>query len=317
MLLIYGDAIIDFLPGTAPETAPPGGLPPYLPVAGGSCFNVALGLGRLGVPVGFMGGLSTDFFGQFLARRLTEAGVSLDYVSHRPEGSTLAFVELSGTEPQYAFFDRDTAMSLWRRAEAPPIGPDIDLLHIGSVPLIADAVADEAEALFRAQKGQRLLSIDPNCRPSLVQDPARYHARMQALLGLADIIKLSVADLAYLLPDVVPEDAVASWLAAGATLVVLTQGAEGVTAFTRHDRVHCPARRVAVIDTVGAGDSMTAGLLWQLHAAGFLTLDRLGELPLLVLDQALQAATGVAALTCGRLGADLPWRHELEALPVG
>ena len=99
--------------------------------------------------------------------------------------------------------------------------------------------------------------------------------------------------------------------------MVLTRGAEGVTAFTPQGSVHCPARRVAVIDTVGAGDSMTAGLLWQLHAAGFLTLNRLGELPLPVLEQALQAATGVAAFTCGRLGADLPWRHELEALPVG
>ena len=99
--------------------------------------------------------------------------------------------------------------------------------------------------------------------------------------------------------------------------MVLTQGSEGVTAFTQQGSVHCAARRVAVIDTVGAGDSMTAGLLWQLHMAGFLTLDRLGQLPLAVLEQALQAATSVAALTCGRLGADLPWRHEMDVLPVG
>ncbi|MCB8882372.1 carbohydrate kinase [Acidisoma cellulosilytica] len=312
MLLIYGDAIIDFLPTAMPVPGQASGLSPYLPVAGGSCFNVALGLGRLGVPTGFMGGLSTDFFGQFLAQRLTEAGVSLNYASRLPEGSTLAFVELSGQEPQYAFFDRETAMRRWRRAEAPMLTPDIDLLHIGSVPLIADPVADEAEALFREQQGQRLLSIDPNCRPSLVEDPTRYHARMQRLLSLADIIKLSLADLAYLLPGVPPEAAARRWIEEdGATLVVLTQGAEGVTGFTAQGKVHCPARRVAVIDTVGAGDSLTAGLFWQLHKAGFLTRDRLGTLPLTALEAALAAAVQVAAVTCGRLGADMPWLPEL------
>jgi fructokinase len=312
MLLINGDAIIDFLPMAMPDPDRSGDLAPYLPVAGGSCFNVALGLGRLGVPVGFMGGLSSDFFGQFLARRLIEAGVSLDYVSRRDEGSTLAFVELSGAEPQYAFFDRETAMRAWRRAEAPQLGPEIDLLHIGSVALIADDPGREAEALFAAEKGKRLLSIDPNCRPSLVDDPARYHRRMQALFQMADIIKLSAADLAYLLPGVPAEAAAQRWLTDGARLVVLTEGAAGANAWTRHGRVHCPAQRVAVIDTVGAGDSLTAGLLWQLQANGVLTLGGLDTLSLSALEQALAAAVGLAALTCGRLGADMPWRHEVS-----
>jgi fructokinase len=317
MLLIYGDAIIDFLPMAAPEGARPDGPAPYLPAAGGSCFNVALGLGRLGVPVGFMGGLSTDFFGQFLARRLTEAGVSLDYVSRRDEGSTLAFVDLSDSEPQYAFFDRETAMRCWRRADAPALADDISLLHVGSVALIADPVAGEAEALFREQKGRRLLSIDPNCRPSLVEDPGAYHRRMQALFQLADIIKLSATDLAYLLPGVPPEAAARRWIEDGARLVVLTQGADGVAAWTRHGRVHCQARRVAVIDTVGAGDSLMAGLLWKLNEAGVLTQDGIDRLSLTTLETALNAAAGLAAVTCARLGADMPWRHEVETVLAG
>ncbi len=314
MLLIYGDAIIDFLPMAAAEGARPGGLAPYLPVAGGSCFNVALGLGRLGVPVGFMGGLSTDFFGQFLARRLDEAGVSLGYASRRREGSTLAFVDLSASEPQYAFFDRETAMRCWRRADAPPLGPDIDLLHIGSVALIPNALGAEAEALFAEQQGRRLLSIDPNCRPSLVEDPSAYRQRIAALFRRADIIKLSASDLAYLLPGQPPEVASRRWIGDGARLVVLTQGADGATAWTREGAVHCAGPRVAVIDTVGAGDSLMAGLLWQLQEAGVLTRDGIDRLSLPVLERALQAAARLAAITCARLGADMPWRHEIETV---
>jgi fructokinase len=309
MLLICGDALIDFIPTVAASAAAA-----YLPVSGGSCCNIAIGLGRLGAPVGFMGALSHDFFGQFLATALEEAGVSLRYTARLRQGSTLAFVKLTEREPEYAFYDSETAMRSWVRAASRPLGPEVTLLHAGSVSLIGEPAASEYLALFRAEKGQRLLSIDPNCRPSLIDDPARYHDRLREMLELADLIKLSAADLDYLLPGVAPETAARSWIEKGAKLVVVTQGAEGVSAFTRDGRLRIPGRRVAVADTVGAGDSLLAGLLWQLEEAGRLTPQGLDDLSLPALESALSLAVSAAAITCGRTGADLPWRHEIHDL---
>lgn len=315
MLLICGDALIDFIP--TPGAKDDGALPAYCPVAGGSCCNVAVGLARLGVPTGFMGGISTDFFGHFLAQTLSEAGVSLRYAARLPQGSTLAFVKLGDHEPQYAFYDRETAMRSWTRAAAPPVGEEVTLLHIGSVALIGDTAAAESLALFRAEKGRRLLSIDPNCRPSLIEDRAAYHHRMREMLALADIIKLSVADLDYLLPGIPPAGAARGWIEAGARLVVITQGAEGVAAYTPEGWLRVPAKRVTVTDTVGAGDSLLAGLFWQLEKAGRLTLTGLDALTLPELETALTVAVAAAAITCSRTGADLPRQEELSALLSG
>jgi fructokinase len=315
MLLICGDALIDFIP--SPGSAGTAALPNYAPVSGGSCCNVAVGLGRLGAPVGFMGGLSMDFFGDFLAACLEQAGVSLRYAARLRQGSTLAFVKLTDHEPEYAFYDQETAMRSWVRAASPPLGEEVTLLHAGSVSLIGEPAASDYLALFRAEKGRRLLSIDPNCRPSLIADPAAYHDRLREMLALADIIKLSVSDLDYLLPGVTPDSAARGWIGHGTRLVVVTQGAEGVAAYTRDGRRHLPARRVAVADTVGAGDSLLAGLLWQLEEAGRLTLSGLDDLTLGELDTALGVAVNLAAITCGRSGADLPWRHELAAVLTG
>jgi fructokinase len=259
-----------------------------------------------------MGGISTDFFGQFLAASLEEAGVSLRYAARLRQGSTLAFVKLTDPEPDYAFYDQETAMRCWVRAASAPLGEEVTLLHAGSVALVGEPAADEYRALFRAEKGRRLLSIDPNCRPGLIADPAGYHDRLREMLALADIIKLSVADLDYLLPGITPDSAARGWIDRGTRLVVVTQGAEGVAAYTPEGRLRVPARRVAVVDTVGAGDSLLAGLLWQLEEAGRLTVSGLDDLPLPALETALDWAVSIAAITCGRTGADLPWRHELS-----
>jgi fructokinase len=96
--------------------------------------------------------------------------------------------------------------------------------------------------------------------------------------------------------------------------VVVSQGAEGACGYTRDGRLRIPARRVAVADTVGAGDSLLAALLWRLDEAGALTLSGLDDLTLPGLEAALAVAVGAAAITCGRAGPDLPWRHEVSGL---
>lgn len=306
MLLCCGDALIDMIPARTGD-----GRDCYVPAIGGSCCNIAVALGRLGAEVGFMGGIATDFFGDLLARGLAASNVSLRYVARLDRETTLGFVSLGNGEPQYAFYDEGTAGRMWRRSDSTVLGPEVGLIHIGSVTLIARPVAEECLAVFEAEKGRRLLSVDPNCRPTLTRDVAAYRLRLQRIFALADIIRLSRSDLAFLLPDTPAEAAAASWLASGASLVILTEGSDGATAWWPGGRAHAPAAKVRIVDTIGAGDSFLAAFLVHIDETGRLSRDGLLRLTAAEIEAALGFAAGAAAITCTRSGADPPWRHEL------
>jgi fructokinase len=307
MLLCCGDALIDMIPARTGDSRDC-----YVPAIGGSCCNIAVALGRLGAEVGFMGGIAKDFFGDFLVQGLAASNVSTRYVARLDHETTLGFVKLGDGEPQYAFYDETTAARMWRRSDSLPLGREVRLIHIGSVTLIAPPVADECLALFEAEKGRRLLSVDPNCRPTLTRDVVGYRQRLQRIFALADIIRLSRSDLAFLLPETPGETAATAWLAAGASLVVLTEGAAGATAWWPGGGVHVAAAEAAVVvDTIGAGDSFLAALLVQLDETGKLSRKGLPRLTAPEVLAALAYAATAAALTCTRSGANSPWRHEL------
>ena len=306
MIVVCGDSLIDFIPVLSESK------PAYLPVPGGSCRNIASGLGRLGADVGFMGGLSHDFFGDMIARSLEADGVSLQYGVRLPDPSTLAFVQLGEGESAYAFYDQPSAHRSWTRAASRPLEDRVTALHVGSLTLIAPPVADEILALLREQKGRRVLSLDPNCRPSLTGDLPAYRARLRETLRRADIIKLSEADLDYIEPGADPDRAARRWIAEGAHLVVLTRGGAGATAWVRGGQVSVPAGHVTLVDTVGAGDSFIAATLFQLDRMGLLATDALGRIGTVEAETVLAFAVKVAAITCGRVGANPPWLAELE-----
>lgn len=307
MIVICGDALIDFIPVELPD-----GRAAYRPAPGGSCRNIASGLGRLGARAGFMGGLSTDFFGDVLAASLQADSVSLAHAVRLPGPSTLGFVKIGDGEPAYAFYDQASAHQSWTRAAGPALADAVTALHVGSLTLIAPPVADECVALMREQKGRRVLSIDPNCRPSLTYDLPAYRARMDQMSKLADIIKLSAADLDYLRPGADPDRVARDWIAGGVSLVVLTRGGEGASAWTRSGRVSVASSRVEIVDTVGAGDSFLSATLFQLDRIGLLSTGAIGRIGVAEAEAALAFAVKAAAVTCGRVGADPPWLRELE-----
>lgn len=309
MLLSCGDALIDWIPVKATD-----GREAYVPVPGGSCCNIAVALGRLGAEAGFMGGIATDLFGDLLMEALAISNVSTRYVARLDRETTFGFVKLGDGEPQYAFYDDGTAGRMWTAADSPMLGPEVRLLHVGSVTLIAPPVADACVGLFEAEKGRRLLSLDPNCRPTLIRDATAYGSRLNRLLALADIIRLSATDLAYLLPGTPPEKAAAEWLAAGTRLVVVTEGAKGATAWWPGGSATTAAPKVKVVDTIGAGDAFLAGLLVDLDEASLLSADGLARLTSPEVESALAFAVEVAAVACGRSGADAPWRREVPRL---
>ena len=312
MILVCGEALIDLVPVSG------GDEPAYVARAGGSSLNVAMGLGRLGAPVGFLGRVSTDHFGRMLRSRLEADGVDCRFVQEGDEPTTLAVVHLeAGTEPEFAFYGEGTADRMFRAEDLTADFPDeVTALHLGSISLVREPGASAFEAVMRREHGRRVVSLDPNVRPSLVGERSAYLARLEGWVPLADVVKVSRADLAWLYPGAAPEAVAESWLARGPGLVVVTKGHDGSVGVTAGGRVEVSGTPVAVSDTVGAGDAFTSALLASLHAAGRLERAGLRTIPPDVLRECLAFANRVAAITCTRAGAQPPTRAEMDAASV-
>ncbi len=308
MILCHGEMLIDFIPTEARD-----GSLAYRPAVGGSPGNVALTLARLSVPVGFVGGLSTDFFGDQIAAALEGNGVAMDYVARLDRPTMLAFVNLDGEEPRYAFYDIEAAARNWRLQDMKRIAPDVKALHFGSLSLIRLPAANAFAELMQREAGQRIISFDPNIRASLVDDEADYRARLADFFAHAHVIKLSGADLDWIAPGGDIGKLAAEWLAGEARVVLFTRGSEGATIFTRGGTVSRPARKVEVVDTVGAGDSAMGALLAALADLNALDREALSHLTEEQLSGILDFSLAVAAITCSRVGADPPTRAEVQA----
>lgn len=306
MILCCGEALIDFLPRQLAA-----GAAVYQPFCGGSIYNTAIALGRLGVTVGYFGGLSTDFFGGMLKDGLNSSRVSLDYARVWDKPSTLAFVKLDRGHARYSFFDENSAMRMLTKKHLPRLAKTVDALHFGSISLIAAPGAAALEALMTREAGRRVICLDPNIRPSVITDRRAYLARMKRLIGMTDILKLSDEDIAWMTGKTDAASAARKWLKAGVKVVAVTRGSKGIEAFTRRYTLTLPAVKVKVSDTVGAGDTFTAGLLAALDKAKLLDKAAIATIGAGDLKQALAFAARAAAVTVSRPGADPPWAHEL------
>lgn len=298
-ILCCGEALIDMLPI-------PGGFAPH---AGGAVYNTAVALGRLGARAGFFWGLSSDFFGDQLREGLRAAGVDAASCVRAARPCTLAFVRLVDGQATYAFYDEGTAGRMLSSADLPDV--TAAALFFGGISLAADPCGAAMETLCLREAPARVIMLDPNIRPGFVRDETAYRARIARMLAVADIVKLSAEDLDWLAPD--RGAFIAGLLAGGTRLVCITEGAVGVRAFTAASEVCEPARPVAVVDTVGAGDTFNAGLLASLQAAGVLTKAGLASLDSATLQAALRLGVQAAAVTVSRAGANPPWRHEIGA----
>ncbi len=300
MILCCGEALIDMLPreSAAGESA-------FAPYAGGSVFNTAIALGRLGVTTGFFSGLSTDLFGQILTDTLAASKVNSDLALRSDRPTTLAFVTLTDGHARYAFYDENTAGRMLAPDDLPTLPDDISALFFGGISIPPDPCGLAYETLMLREAACRVTMIDPNIRPAFITDEPGYRARITRMLGAADIVKISDEDLDWLGLDV------AGLLAHGAKLVCLTEGSKGVTAHFAGGTLTVPANKVAVVDTVGAGDTFNAGLLAGLERAGLLTKTGLAGLTGEQLKPALELGVAAAAITVSRAGANPPWSHEL------
>ncbi len=308
MLISCGDALIDFVPTKTAD-----GREAVMPAVGGSCLNVAIGMARLGAPTGFVGGVSTDLFGRMIADHAMASNVKLDLATRSDHQTTLAFVRIIAGESHYAFYDAETATRSWtyRRGSIPLA--NVEAVHVGSTTLVNDQGAAETNALIADALTSSTISLDPNCRPNLVKDKPAYLARMAEFAAIADLIKMSDVDFAYLFGEEPYQGRATTLLAQGTGLVVITRGNNGAVAWhAKAGEIEVEAPKVVVADTIGAGDSFQAALLFALHKQGRLARQELKDIGADELRRALSFAANCAGLTCTRPGADPPWSHEVN-----
>lgn len=306
MILCCGEALIDMLPRELKS-----GGTGFAPRSGGSVFNTAIALGRLGTQAGFVSGVSTDMFGEQLIDSLKASNVDSSLCARSNRPTTLAFVKLAGGEADYAFFDENSAGRMFSKGDLPDLDPDVTALHFGAISLIAEPCGSAYEALMRREHASRVISLDPNIRPGFITDRNTHLARMRRMIAMSDIVKLSDADLAWFDAGRSFEDQARDWLGQGTKLVVLTRGREGAAGMTQEIFAEVTAAAVDVVDSVGAGDTFNAGLLSAVERGGFLARDKLGLLDEKALADILSFAAKAAAVTVSRAGADPPWAHEL------
>jgi fructokinase len=284
------------------------------PLAGGGPFNSAVALGRLEVPVGFLGRLSHDRFGSLLAARLAESGVDLRYVLYGPAPTTLAVVQKTEDGGhEFVFYLEGTSYADLPAGDLPELGPEVLALCAGTLALATDPPAGTIEVLLERESRRRLVVIDPNVRPAVFGDRDDYRRRFERWAGFAHVIKLSDADAAWLYPDEPAEAVLDGILAHGVRLAVVTRGADGALAKSARARAEVASPAVEVVDTVGAGDAFTAGLLRWLWSNGRLDAEAIDDLASEELEDALRLAAAVGALQCSRAGATPPTLAELDS----
>ncbi|XQA70066.1 carbohydrate kinase family protein [Xanthomonas sacchari] len=278
---------------------------------GGSPFNVAIGLARLGAPSALFTGLSTDPLGRQLRATLEGEGVALDYCIDKREATTLVMVALDASGvPNYAFYGTGCADRALTAADLPALDARVGGLHFGSYTLVAETTASTFQALAERERGQRLISLDPNVRPTVEPDMAVWRARLARWIALAHVVKVSQEDIELLYPQQDPFAIARSWLQQGPSLVVMTLGGDGAVAWRGDSEARVPGRVVQVVDTVGAGDSFQAALLQQLPDPA--ALAALGSEPA-ALERLLQFCVAAAAINCTRAGANPPSLDDVRA----
>ncbi len=307
MFVVCGEALMDVF-ATA-ET--PTGLALDARI-GGSPFNVALGLVRLAQPVSFFGALGSGFVGQRLMKALQAEGIGTgcSLVMEAPTTLSLVGLDAKGV-PSYSFYGEGCADRLLPLTALERLPAEACAFHFGSYAMVVEPVATTQRALVEREHRHRLIAYDPNIRLNVEPRLERWRDTLAWMAERTHLMKVSDEDLGLLFPGEDAATLAARWLDAGVGLVVVTRGGEGAEAWSRGVHVRSAPQKVAVVDTVGAGDTFQAALLTWLAEQGRLAPDAVRQWTEADLRAALDFAGRAAAITCSRRGADLPRRADL------
>lgn len=302
MIIVAGEALIDII------VDPQGNV---TSVVGGAPLNTARTIARLGLSASFLGGVSQDAFGGRIMRLLEEDGVAYALGDRVEAPTTLAIAQLDahGAATYRFLLEATSAGAVTPELAKQHIGDDCQILHVGTLGLVLQPLADAMREVVAASPADRIVMVDPNCRPSVMGTSPVFRDTFQAVLPRADVIKVSGDDLDFLFPDMSHIDAARHLKAASNGVVLLTDGAKAVHVLVGDDEMVLDVPRVPVVDTVGAGDSFSGGFIahWVRQGHGR------GELANLnAVAEAARFGIAVAGITCQRPGADPPRLSDLE-----
>ena len=294
---VCGEVLIDILPTG--------------PVVGGGPANTAKALARLGYEVEFIDGISTDAFGVSARKELERDGVGLSLALSSDKPTSTATVTLDSTgSASYEFLIDGTATFDFADSWLPdPERLKPSVLHIGTLVTIVEPASSVLYEWAIKTAEFAPIVFDPNVRTSVVADRDKYRAAVEKWVGISSVVKLSDDDISWLYPDEAIDEVAHRWIANGASLVVVTRGAQGIIGYTELGFEEVAGAKVSVIDTVGAGDTVGAVLVEGIvkHSVSGLH----GQ----VLNAVLHRAAIAAGITVSRAGAQPPRLHELvEAL---
>jgi fructokinase len=308
MILISGEALIDLIPDPDVDGR-------YDAVLGGSPYNVAIGLARLGGRASFISRLSADANGEALAAALAAAGVDLSLVARDAHPTTLAFVMrgTAQTGSRYSFYlDATSFDGVWPFPAIWPVGAKH--LHVGSIAALDARHGERVVAALAGVRGYASTSFDPNVRPLVTPDREAVAALAERQARLASFVKASEEDLAWLYPGRPIEETLQAWAAMGPQFCIATLGAEGALAYVGREKLSIAPQKTAVVDTVGAGDSFMSSLLFAMDRDGALGAGAPKATP-----EGLAAwgdfAARASAITCARKGSNPPTLAEVEHRP--
>jgi fructokinase len=303
MIVIGGEALVDLVDDAGS----------LHPLAGGGPFNTAIAFGRLDVPVGFLGTISRDADGQMLAQRLIDAGVDISMVRSSDAPTPRAVVHRGRDgRNEYAFDLGATSFVDLSPEQLPVLPADAWAIHVGTLALALDPPAAAYQALLDREAGRRRVIIDPNVRPAIFGDTRTYRRRFEHLAQLADVVKLSEDDAAWIYPRLPAEAVLNHVLGFGPRIVALTRGENGALAASGDALVEVAGIPVTVVDTVGAGDSFGAALIAALLDEGAFGPNATTAVDEAALTRATSYAVAASAITCTRTGALPPSRDEIE-----
>ncbi|MCH7231308.1 carbohydrate kinase [Glycomyces sp. L485] len=304
MIGVIGEALIDLEVSEAEPrrpTAHPGGSP----------MNVAVTLGRLESETAFLGRLSSDAFGRLLRGHLADSGVDLRCAVDASEPTSLAIVSVAPDgSASYSFHVSGTADWQWTAAELPG-DPGLDAVHAGSLALAVEPGAAVVERWLAGLSTDTTVSLDPNVRPALLGDREAFRDRIDRWLAFSSIVKVSHEDLEWIWPGADQAELARHWVDKGRELVVVTRGGDGSLVVCGGETFEVPAAETDMVDTVGAGDAFSGGLLDWLGRHDRLRPEGLARLSAGEARTAVEFASEVAAITCSRAGANPPRRDEL------
>jgi fructokinase len=279
---------------------------------GGSPFNVALGLARLGQGVAFCGAVANGFLGERLMRCLEDEGIDRSLVQRVDAPTSICVVGLGARGvPAYDFYGERGADRLLDGSVLARIPAATRALHVGSYAMVVEPVGTTQRALIEREHRRTLISYDPNVRLTVEPSLQRWRDSLAWMLPRTHLLKASEEDLGLLFPGQSLESLAAQWLAQGPRLVIITRGSEGALGFSAGASVQTAPVAVQVVDTVGAGDTFQAALLTWLAERDRLSIEGVTRLDSTALQDLLGFATRAAAITCSRRGADLPRRGEV------